>query len=543
MRSLGLSSLLFYATALAAPLEKRAAAAAASAAPSVTIQNGTIIGSSLAGVDSFLGIPFAEPPTGTLRLKPPQTISSSFGTITATANGPACPQLVSSVNTTNLLSNVFGALIEPLITAGGSVQSEDCLHINVQRPAGVSKDAKLPVLYWIFGVNGFGFLAGKELAAEGSTNLGLRDQRLGLQWVADNIAAFGGDPSKVTIWGESAGSISVFEQTIINGGDNTYKGHPLFRGGIMDSGSMQPADPVTAAKPQAVFDQVATAAGCNPNGTDVLECIRAQPYDKFYAAVNTVPGFLSYTGNNLAFFPRPDPSNNFYNVSPEVALSKGHFAKVPIIIGDQEDEGTLFTLSQANISTNAEVIEYLSTWFESNPNATETVTGLVANYPDEPELGQPAGSPFGSGSAFNIYPQFKRLAAIIGDQQFTLTRRNYLNAVSSSVKAWSFLNTYLFGTSILGTFHGSDIAIAFGEGAIEAQLAAQAVQQYYISFVNHQDPNALTKNSSSLINWPQYSTYNRTLLNFKADSLGYLTDTFRAAAAQYLEDHAAVLHL
>ena len=74
-----------------------------------------------------------------------------------------------------------------------------------------------PVIYVEvnYRVSGFGFLAGSELQKDGSTNLGLRDQRLGLQWVAENIAAFGGDPDKVTIWGESAGAISVFDQTII----------------------------------------------------------------------------------------------------------------------------------------------------------------------------------------------------------------------------------------------------------------------------------------------------------------------------------------
>jgi hypothetical protein len=105
-------------------------------------------------------------------------------------------------------------------------------------------------------VGGFGFLAGKEVLADGAANLGLLDQRLGLQWVADNIAAFGGDPDKVTIWGESAGSISVLDQMALYDGDHTYKGKPLFRAGIMNSGSIVPADPVDCPKGQAIYDTV-----------------------------------------------------------------------------------------------------------------------------------------------------------------------------------------------------------------------------------------------------------------------------------------------
>lgn len=212
----------------------------------VTIRNGTVIGSSANNVDSFLGIPFAKPPTGPLRLRLPQPFNSSFGSLNATTVPRACPQQASwdvtkavpgfqaaVVNSPELQAVVAG------IEAGvnENFTGEDCLTLNVQRSVGTNSSSKLPVLFWIYGggweigstqfydatqllqkaeslghefifvaanyrLGAFGFLPGRELQAEGNTNLGIHDQRLAMRWIQDNIEAFGGDPGKVTLWGE-----------------------------------------------------------------------------------------------------------------------------------------------------------------------------------------------------------------------------------------------------------------------------------------------------------------------------------------------------
>lgn len=591
------------------PIEERAPA------PTVTIAYpaAKIIGGAGDTVETFAGIPFAKPPVGPLRLKPPQPITSPLGTIKATTQAASCPQFYFS-DTINdavptaalgLLLNTPG--FQKVLNAG-----EDCLYLNIQRPAGTTASSKLPVLFWIFGggfqfggterydgsswvaesvaqgkpiifvavayrVGGFGFLPGAEVLADGSANLGLLDQRLGLQWyvhfsyavfsllssywiwevslacnvvhsiplpscvghfwplhiftpllnyyhrVADNIAAFGGDPSKVTIWGESAGAISVFDQMVLYGGDNTYKSKPLFRGAIMNSGSVIPADPVDCPKGQIIYDTVVASAGCS-TANDSLACLRGVPYQTLLNATNSVPALLSYSSVALSYLPRPD--GKVLTQSPDLLLSSGAWAKVPFIIGDQEDEGTIFALFQSNISTTAQIATYLSDFFFHNAPAS-VISGLLDTYPNN----LISGSPFRTLILNNWYPQFKRLAAILGDLTFTLTRRVFLqiaHEVAPDVPSWSYLSSYDYGTPILGTFHGSDILqVFFG---IRPDYAARASKAYYLSFVNTLDPNNGTEGFDE---WPRWGE-GRQLLNLYADFGGWVDDVFRGGSFEFL---------
>ena len=542
--------------------------ALAASTPTVTISHpqATIVGLS-GNVEQFPGVPFAQPPTGSLRLKPPQPLTEPYGVYNATANPPACPQFIFSTTINDAIPTAeIGLLLDTPLFQKALDESEDCLYLSIYRPAGTTPNSKLPVLFWIFGggfeigwnsmydgtpwvtesvsegqpiivvtvnyrVGGFGFLPGKEILADGSANLGLLDQRLGLEWVADNIAAFGGDPSKVTIWGESAGAISVFDQMILYDGDNTYNGQPLFRGAMMNSGSAIPADPVDCPRAQLVYDTVVAAAGCS-SASDTLECLREADYETLLNATNSVPALLSYTSVALSYLPRPD--GTIFTDSPEVLAQEGKFARVPFILGDQEDEGTLFALFQSNITTTDELIDYLLTIFFHDANAT-VIEDLVALYSDT----STDGSPFRTGIFNDWYPEFKRLAAILGDLTFTLTRRATLeiaSTVAPDLPSWSYLSSYDYGTPIMGTFHGSDILqVFFG---IYPNYASASFHAYYISFVNNLDPNV----GNSYPNWPQWSENNQ-LLNTYPTFSQLITDDFRSNIVDFLVPNIASFHI
>jgi carboxylesterase type B len=550
-----------FAAPAAEPLDKRASPTVIAPSPGATV-----VGKSFLGVETFNGIPFAKPPTGNLRLKPPQPLTASIGKVDGTQTPKACPQFFFSLNDNNFPTNVLGTILNTPLFQTVTNAGEDCLTINVQRPAGTKSSDKLPVLFWIFGggfelgstqmydgtslitssklegkpiifvavnyrVGGFGFLAGKEILKDGSANLGLLDQRLGLKWVADNIAAFGGDPDKVTIWGESAGAISVMDQMLLYDGDHTYKGKPLFRGGIMNSGSVVPADPVDGIKGQEIYDIVVKNAGCS-SSPDTLACLRSVDYTTFLNAANTVPGLLSYNSVALSYLPRPD--GTALTASPDLLISAGKYAKVPFIVGNQEDEGSLFGLFTPNLTTTRDVADYFSSIYFPFADK-KVVQGLVDTYQTTTE----DGSPFRTLLLNNWYPQFKRVAAIVGDITFTLTRRIFLEESSSvfpDVPSWSYLATYDYGTPILGTFHGSDLIQVFY--GILPNNAAKSIRAYYFSFVYNLDPNK----GSGQDNWPQWSK-SRQLKSFGANSNSIINDNFRSDSAEYLAKYIPKLYI
>lgn len=229
-------------------------AASAISQPLAVTKNGTYQGRYLAGWDQdlFLGIPYAQPPLGDLRFRWPQSINTSFTEIReASSYGASCMQYHTNFTL-----------------------SEDCLTLNVIRPTSGNNQSQtskgpLPVVVWIYGgglytgstadpqynlsgvvkvsqdmgqpviavsmnyrLGMWGFLQTPGVVAEGSSNAGLLDQRLALQWVQENIAAFGGDPDRVVVWGESAGAQSIAYHLFSYGGRNDG----LFRGAIMESG-------------------------------------------------------------------------------------------------------------------------------------------------------------------------------------------------------------------------------------------------------------------------------------------------------------------
>lgn len=360
--------------------------------PVATISNGTLVGSWNPNYnqDFFLGIPYAQPPVGDLRYRHPKPINASW----------SHPKHVDSYG--------FWCHSAPLSLPGFSrdgfphEEDEDCLTLNVVRPSGIDPSVKLPVLVYIFGgglqeggsadqrynmsfvvqesvsmglptigvsfnyrVSGFGFLSGCAINESGLSNLGLYDQRLALHWTQENIAAFGGDPSRVTIQGESSGALSVGYHLLAYGGrnDELFRAAIAQSGGPLISAALAPLD-----EQDAVYNSVLNATGCVAVD-DSLGCLRRAPANLLKAAFQHRFFFPVMDGNMIA-----DYSSK--------ALEKGQFIKVPLLTGTNTNEGTGYIASGAfgAINTPDDFRGLISGFGPGKYLSNATLTSIVNEY-------------------------------------------------------------------------------------------------------------------------------------------------------------------
>ncbi|KAK0203479.1 sterol esterase [Desarmillaria ectypa] len=519
--------------------------------PTATLPYGTFQGYYSGNLSVFLGVPFASPPLGSLRFAPPQAPVVIDGIQNATSFGAACPQQQSTIPD-----------VLPFNISMGSPSnvSEDCLTVNVWAPTNASES--LPVVMWIYGggfetgyteaydatdlverslilnepvvfvsanyrVNAFGFLGGKEVQDAGLSNVGLRDQRFAMQWIQSYISIFGGDPTRVTLWGESAGAISVGLHLLYNG--RTTDG--LFRGIFMQSGAPWTTRNISYGQP--TFDRIADETGCNTSGS-VIDCLRDVPYDTLMTAINTLPPVFNYTSLNLAFQPYNDGLILAQNA--QKAVQQGQFAQVPSVAGSCADEGSFFSLGSTNITTDPEFLGYVNTmYFPELPSGQMSV--ISSAYPDDPA----EGSPFGSGNNYTLTPEYKRIAAFNGDNSFQAPRRHFLNAASQTQPAWAYLYSRGNTTAYVGAYHGSDLTEFFSFGGSASGndfIGTDAL----VNFVTNLDPNyssSTTGRGISLLEttpWSEWTSAQRNMAEFTDSSslLTFTTDTYRATAMQVL---------
>ncbi|KAF9027643.1 alpha/beta-hydrolase [Hymenopellis radicata] len=507
----------------------------AQGAPSVKIDNGTVNGLHLEefAQDVFLGVPFAKPPVNGLRFRNPQVWDTAFGKEgwDATSYGWSCPQ-----------SGTFA-----IGTGAKEYQSEDCLTLNIVRPDKEYRD--LPVLVWIYGggyntgtssspvynlsyivqesvemdepiiavslnyrLAAFGFLASTKIVESGNANLGLKDQRLALHWIQENIASFGGDPTKVTIWGESAGAFSVGLQSLAYGAKEGETG--LFRGSIYESGTAVSAR-YDVENIQATYDDIVDKTNCT-SAADPLDCLRTVPYDVLFAIAEP---------HALAFVFTAVVDGDFIPDFPSKLLESGQFDKsVTALVGANTDEGTSPFFGWNGINTDEEFYALLINSTATGRNiSADTATKVLEFYPSDSSLGSPYGTGDGGVNFTEHGLQYKRSASFAGDMVMIAPRRQLCEVMtewSQTVYSFRFnaqperLPTAITGDILTSVTHYEEIPFVFGNPTDlsdpyeifigtdpQALAVSKAMVRAWVSFTRRLNPNHVL---NDLPYWPSY---------------------------------------
>ena len=391
------------------------------------------------GVIAWKGIPYAAPPVGPLRWRPPQPVSPWQGLRPATSFGPDFPQAPN-----------------PALRAGA--MSEDCLYLNVWAPEG-AEPGSLPVMVWLHGggfVAGsgadarsdgerlaregvvvvsfnyrsgvFGFLAHPGLSRESdrstSGNYGLMDQIAALRWVREHIAAFGGDPQRITAFGVSAGSASIALLLVMPEAEG------LFDRAVLHS-------PGTG-RPLATLGEAEALGAAVDTSLERLRGLSAEDVFRLTSRLN--PAVRGLTTPRVL---RPICDGVFIPEDERTALKAGRMHRMPLIVGTNADEGTLLT----------------KTW--PVPDVAANLALLKANFPRAPEQ---AVQHYGCDADARALPQ---IAQAFADTQFNAGARLLARVMAAQGQpVWRYLFTRKRPGRTDGPHHGDEVSYVFGNLAV-----------------------------------------------------------------------------
>ncbi|MDQ1630884.1 MAG: para-nitrobenzyl esterase [Frankiaceae bacterium] len=492
-------------------------ASSSTAVPEVRVAAGALRGTLDHGVPAYLGIPYAAPPFGALRMQPPAPAAPWDGTRDATSYGPTVPK-------GEYPPQYQSFLPEPVIAG------EDCLNLNVWTPD--PQATGLPVFVWIHGgsfMNGSGAVGayrGSSFARDGvvcvtinyrlqaegflhtpdgTSNLGLLDQIAALTWVRQNIASFGGDPAKVTVGGESAGAMSVTTLLAMPSTEG------LFRAAITESGAAaHTMTPDIAAK---VTGLLAEELGVAPTRAAIAE----QPPEQVWAAaeklvneVQTAPDPAKWGALALSLLPfMPTVDGDVLPQAPLDAFAHGAGADVALLTGTTAEEARLFFVAPG-------VIDLLD-----QPTAELGASAYGVDGAAALELYAGAGPSPGDRLAAVVTDWFFRVPAV----RVAETRTGLDGPPVGRAPTWMYRCDYrsTAGGGKLGAAHATEIPFVFDTldspdapailGDSPPQAVADAMHEAWVRFVRDLDPG-----------WPPYDTTHR------------ITQVFDTAGATVVED-------
>ncbi|TDZ35635.1 Lipase 1 [Colletotrichum trifolii] len=463
-------------------------------------------------VDVWYGIDYATQPIGDLRFSPVGWPPAFNGTRNARSYGKVCIQ---EPGNSNLIPFVKGDV----------EYGEDCLNFNVYRPAGVGLDTKLPVLIWIHGglfrnsagitwdgasfvaastepiivvtfnyrLAALGFLASPLLAERNQVNLGLQDQHQLLRFLNKYISSFGGDPTRVTLGGKSAGAHSVGFHY-----HNPFApGEELFQQAIFQSGGPTGRSFPNASDPLIIrqHEQFLERVGCeNSDDIDVvLKCLRSLDVQLIDKTSTALLAEYRYNGthpfqpvSDASIIPRP----------PSETWDSGSWNHSPALTSFITDEGSMY--APTNLTTDDQAWGWLSNLY---PGLTASDREKFSRLYPDPETHP--GTEYSDARGQST--QFTRLTAVYGDTSYISASQETAHRLSAAgIPVWKLhWNTNNSVTPYLGISHVADVPYAYADPGTQFPEAGKVLAGYYASFVASGDPN--THKWESAVEWKKYA--------------------------------------